>query len=109
MQVFNAYYKVIRKHIFAIMVYFAAFIVVSVIISASVVGQTDSVFTPNKTRIAVFNEDSDAVLTEGIVDYLNANARVVQLKDEPESIQDALFYGDEIGRASCRERVYVLV
>jgi ABC-2 type transport system permease protein len=94
MQVYKAYFKIIKKNLIPISVYFVVFVGVSLLISASVMGQTDSAFNPTKSKIAIFNGDSGAPLTQGLVDYLGANTRVVNIDDDTQSIQDALFYGN---------------
>jgi ABC-2 type transport system permease protein len=94
MQVYRAYFKVIKKHSPILLVYFIAFALTSLIITAVISGQTSSDFTAVKSKIAVFNEDGDAPLSAGLAAYLTENARLVSIQDDPESIRDALFYGD---------------
>ena len=93
MQVFKVYFKVIRKHLPTIGVYFIAFAITAGVISASMSGQTASAFSATKSKIAVFNDDG-AALSMGIADFLSENAQVKELHDDTESIQDALFFGD---------------
>jgi ABC-2 type transport system permease protein len=93
MQVFKVYFQVIRKHLPSIAVYFLAFVITAVIISSTLSGQTESAFSATKSKIAVFNDDG-AALSVGIADFLSENAQVKEVRDDTESIQDALFFGD---------------
>jgi ABC-2 type transport system permease protein len=68
-------------------------IIVSAIMSSVVYNQTQNAFTQTKSNIAVFNSDKGGVLSEGLVEYLSENAKIVAVDNSEESIQDALFYG----------------
>jgi hypothetical protein len=62
--------------LFSIGIYFLVFILLSIILSFTVVDQTTSAFDPSKSKIAVFNEDGDSPLTQGLIGYL-AKARAL--------------------------------
>jgi ABC-2 type transport system permease protein len=93
MQVFKAYFQVIRKHLPSLAVYFLAFAITAAVISSTMSGQTASAFSATRSNIAVFNDDG-AALSVGIQDFLSENAQVKEIRDDTESIQDALFFGD---------------
>lgn len=92
MQVYKAYFKVIRKHIVAITMYFMIFVIIAMIITSSMGDRTIGEFAETKTNIAFFNDDGDSALIAGLKDYLTVSANIVDVKDDTDSIQDALFF-----------------
>ena len=93
MQVYRAYFKIIKKHIVSLLIYLAVFVFISVIISNALSGQQGSAFALTKSKIAFFNNDQDSPLTDGLKDMLSRNAEVVNPEDNTQDIQDALFFG----------------
>jgi ABC-2 type transport system permease protein len=94
MQVFNAYFQIIRKHIATIMIYLIVFVVLTSIIAAAISSQTPAAsFSETKYDIALFNEDTDAALAQGLAQYLGETAHIVDIQKGDQDIQDALFYG----------------
>ena len=92
MQVFNAFFKVIRKHIASLLIYLIIFVVIAIIVTNALHTQTSGTFTETKTKIAFFNEDGDSKLAEGLKSYLSQSSQMVEVKDDAASIQDALFF-----------------
>ncbi len=92
MQVFKAYFKIIKKHIMEMIMYFMIFVTVAMIITNALGNQTAGTFTETKTSIALFNDDEDTVLVSGLKKYLSESAGIVDIKDDNDSIQDALFF-----------------
>ncbi len=93
MQVFSAYFKVMRKHFKIIMIYLIVFVVLSAIISSIISGQSSPTsFYETKYKIALFNEDGDAPLAQGLEAYIGQNAVIIQIGSREQDIQDALFY-----------------
>lgn len=95
MQVFKAYFKILKSRIVGIMIYFLVFIALALIITSALAGSggTATAFTASKSYIAFYNMDQDSVFVDGMKDYLGKNASIVDIPDEPQRIQDALFYG----------------
>jgi ABC-2 type transport system permease protein len=93
MPVFKAYFKVIRKNWPSLMIYFALFLVVSILFIGATSGKTTNVFDVSRTSIAFFYNDAPSALTDGLRTYLDSSARIVSLADAQETLQDALFYG----------------
>jgi ABC-2 type transport system permease protein len=94
MQVFKAYFKIIRKRLPSILIYFVIFVGVSMIITSMVGNRGAAAFVQTKTKIAFFNEDGASPLASGLKDYLAANAAFADIGDDRQSIQDALFNGN---------------
>ncbi|MGE5574444.1 MAG: ABC transporter permease, partial [Bacteroidota bacterium] len=51
-------------------------------------------FNETRTRVAVINRDGDAPLARGLADYIADRFTVVPYEDDPDELQDALFYRD---------------
>jgi ABC-2 type transport system permease protein len=93
MPVFKAYFKVIRKYWPSLMIYFAVFLLVSILFISATAKTPANVFDVSKTGIAFFNDDAPSALTDGLRTYLDGSAKLVSLPDSREALQDALFYG----------------
>ena len=94
MQAFNAYFKIIRKRAASLLIYFVVFVGVAILVTSAFTSSApNSYFLPTKPNITVFNEDGNSPLVQGLKDYLGQNATLVDLPDEKQEIEDALFYG----------------
>lgn len=95
MQVFKAYFKILRSRIVGLMVYFGIFIAIALLITGSLTQTvTGTAFTQEKSNIAFYNMDDDSALTDGLKAYLQDSAQFVDIPDDTQRIQDALFYGN---------------
>ncbi len=101
MQVYKAYYKIIKKRFSSIAIYIGIFLLFAGIVTASLGGAPAAAsFSQSKSNIAFFSGESTP-LVNGLKDYLGQNANIVSLPDETQEIQDALFFG----QISCVIRV----
>ncbi|NMA25116.1 MAG: ABC transporter permease [Clostridiales bacterium] len=92
MPVFNAYFKVIKKNIVSIMIYFFVFAgMAATFLGVYGAGERKAVFSASKTDVALFAGE-DTPLVRGLVESLGSGANIVPLEDSEESIQDALFH-----------------
>lgn len=92
MQAFRAYFKVMRASAGGIAIYLVVFLGLSIMFSFAGAPRTTGDFTQTKTPIAVVNRDKDAPLAQGLASYLAETNRVVDYPDDPEKLQDALFF-----------------
>jgi len=92
MQVFRAYFKVMRASAGTIAIYVAIFLGLSVAFSLAEAPQESAGFAQTRTSIAVINRDGDAPLAQGLAGYLADTSTVVPYPDDPEKLQDALFF-----------------
>ncbi len=92
MQVFKAYFKIIRKNIGSMMIYVAIFLVFAVIMTLYTFPQASTIFTATKIRIAVVQEDANNSFSQDLAKYLAESASVQAVATDPESLQDALFF-----------------
>lgn len=92
MQVFKVYFQIIKKNIPMLMIYIVVFVGVSMAFSAS--GQSTQVaeFTESKAPVAFINDDVDSTLIKGLVAYVGQKSRIVEVEDNQEALQDALFF-----------------
>ncbi len=91
MQVYKAVFKIIEKNLSQIMIYIVVFVTVALGLSTVGTNPTDMDFTESKVSIAFINNDGNA-LSEGLKDYLSHSANMIDIPDEPDKLQDALFF-----------------
>ena len=92
MQVFRAYFKVMRASAGGIAIYLVVFLGLSVMFSSAGAPRTMGDFTQTKTPIAVINRDKDAPLAQGLASYLAETNNAIPYPDDAEKLQDALFF-----------------
>jgi ABC-2 type transport system permease protein len=92
MQVFKAYFKIVKKNLPMLIMYLVIFLSVVIGITASNQTQEMVSFTARKSDLALINEDEDSALTRGLVTYIQQNANLVDVEHDEEALKDALFY-----------------
>lgn len=92
MQVYKAFFKIIKKNLFQIMMYVVIFISLTIALANTSTNPVNTNFTETKVKIAFINHDNDSKLVEGLKTYLSKNAKMVDLPDEIQKLQDALFF-----------------
>lgn len=92
MQVLRAYFKVMRASAVTIAISFAVFLGLAVLFSSMAPQSASKDFSPTKIRVAVINRDSDGLIAQGLTEYLDQTSRLVPYPDDPEKLQDALFF-----------------
>ncbi|RAU96368.1 ABC transporter permease [Paenibacillus sp. YN15] len=93
MPVFNLCLKIIKKNLPSISIYVIIFLVISTLITVSNVNQQTQGFSQTKAKIAFLAEESTP-LVEGFKEELSKTNQLVELPDEKEKLQDALFFRD---------------
>ena len=99
MRVFNLYFRIIRSKLASMMIYLGVFLILATVLTMVMPEETTVSFEETKNRIAIINEDEQAVFAEGLYNYLSKSAVVTSIKTDKQSMQDALFF---------REVVYIL-
>ncbi|HEY5561741.1 MAG TPA: ABC transporter permease [Clostridiaceae bacterium] len=92
MQVYKAFFKVIYKNLSQIMIYVVIFLFFAIVLSATYTDPLNKNFTQTKVNIAFINQDTNSKLLEGFKAYLSKNANIVNIKDDTQKLQDALFF-----------------
>jgi ABC-2 type transport system permease protein len=90
MIVFKNYLKIVKKYIPIIIVYTIVFIFFSVITTQS--ENTILNFEAVTPNIAIINNDGDTKILNTFINYLSQNANIVEIQNDEEAIQDALFF-----------------
>ena len=92
MQVFKAYFKVIRKNMLSMAIYFVIFLSLVLIMTLFMSAGPAGDFTASRTRMAIIQEDGENVLSKGLAEFLSGKALIIPLATDPDSLQDALFF-----------------
>lgn len=92
MQVFKLYFKIIRACQGSLIVYLVVFLSIAVFTSRFYLSPTETDFTDAKSKIAIIDRDGGSRLANGLTDFLAKNNTIVELPDDSEKIQDALFF-----------------
>ncbi|WKY44903.1 ABC transporter permease [Eubacteriaceae bacterium ES2] len=92
MQVYKTFFKIILKNRMQLGIYLIVFTVLTLIFTVSYSSPTSTDFLESKIDIAIINEDTDSVFMQGFISYLTDYANIVDLPDDPQSLQDALYF-----------------
>lgn len=92
MQVFKTYFKVLKKHRTAVLIYAIMFLAVTVAISANYLNENSKEYTNEKVPILVINNDKKSVLTDSFLDYLGNYVTYEKIGNSNSARKDALFY-----------------
>ena len=92
MTVFKTFWKIVNKYKGTIILYTVMLISFGGINLAS--NDTTTTFTSTLPNIAIVNNDQKNVLTNNLISYLSENSKVVDIENDEEKINDALFYRD---------------
>ncbi len=92
MQVYRACFKVIKQSLPAISIYVGVFLIITLMFTYFGNETTSPDFSKAKINIALFNEDQDFGIAAGLGNYLNENTNIINIPDNQESLQDALFF-----------------
>ncbi len=97
MQVFKTYFKIVKKNITPISIYFFVFLFISILITNQIPKEnSEENFDSSKSRIAIFNYDKNSDFSNSFESFLNEHAKVINIEDKAESLQDALYYRDVV-------------
>lgn len=94
MPVFKAYFKVIRQNALMMSIYLIAFMGLLIMLTLFFDPGVPTGFNPAKVRMVLVQEDADHAFSTGLADWLREQTVLVELPDDPQSLQDALFYRD---------------
>jgi ABC-2 type transport system permease protein len=91
MQVFKAYFKILKMQFRPLMIYAGLFLFIMV---AFIRNNNDggSEYKTEKVSVMVINKDGESSLLKGFLDYLGQYVNYIEPVKEEREIQDALFY-----------------
>lgn len=91
MQHFKAFYKIAWKRLPAISIYFILYAVLTFLIGTTGQNNIDSNFQAKSLDICVIDEDGSTAST-ALTDYLSSLHNLIALENDPEVLQDYLYY-----------------
>ncbi len=92
MKVFKLCFSIIRARLPELLIYVVIFLFFAIILSNLNQESPIVTFSTTKTNVAVFNNDPDSAVANGLKDYLAKNTVTVSLKNNKTALQDALFF-----------------
>jgi len=92
MQVYKAFFRIILKNLNQIMIYIVVFISLAIALANTNSKPVNTNFTDTKVNVAFINNDTDSVFVKGFKSYLGNNVNFVDIPDETQKLQDALFF-----------------
>jgi len=92
MQVFKAYIIIAKKNLPQMLIYVGIFLFIAVMISSLNKTPPPGEFSQAKTKLAIFNNDINGVVSKALVKFLSDKSEIVTLDNNSEKIQDALFF-----------------
>jgi ABC-2 type transport system permease protein len=92
MQVFKVYFKVIQKNLNQIVIYIGIFLLFAVLLTNLSSNSNNAGFSDTKSNIAFISNDKSSKLVDGLKDYLNKNTNIINIPDNTQKLQDALFF-----------------
>jgi ABC-2 type transport system permease protein len=90
MQVFNAYFKILKTQVVSIMIYAGLFLMLTILFTSNINENTEQ-FETKKVPVMVINEDGDNSLINGFLNYLGDYVTFVEPKEDDAAIRDALY------------------
>lgn len=92
MTVFKTFLKILNKYKVTIIMYTVFLIAFGGFNMQTSENSTN--FVASKPDILIINQDDETGVTQNLVEYIKANSNIVDIKDDEEAINDALFYRD---------------
>ncbi len=92
MTVFKAFLKVLNKNKFIAILYTIILVVFGAFNMSTSDNQTS--FVAAKPDVLIINNDENVGITKNLVEYIQKNSNIIDIKNDEEAINDALFYRD---------------
>lgn len=90
MTVYKTFFKVVNKYKFLIIIYTVMLILFAGFNMQT--SQNSTNFVAEKPDVLIINNDEGQKLSENLVEYIEKNSNIVDVKDDEEARNDALFY-----------------
>lgn len=94
MPVFKTFFRIIKATRGSLIIYFMVFLGISFLISQFNKSPVNTDFTETKINIAVINRDGNTAITKGFAEFLARKNKIVDIPDDRQRLQDALFFRD---------------
>lgn len=92
MTVFKTFWKIVNKYKFTVILY----TVILIIFAGANMQTSDNStnFVASKPDVLIINNDENIGITENLINYIKNNCNIIDIKEDEEAINDALFYRD---------------
>lgn len=98
MKVFNTFFKILKKNIVVLIMYIVIFLAILISITSAIDKAKATQFNAEenavKANIAVFNHDKNSEFSNNFEKFLRKNANVIDIKEDKQTVQDSLYFGD---------------
>lgn len=91
MTVFKCYMKILKQNLGLVFLYLGIFFSVSIVLQMAAQKGEDSLYQTTSIDLGIVNPD-DSLLSSGFVDYLSQIHHVTIMENDPETLQENLFY-----------------
>ena len=91
MPVFNCFFKIMRKNTAQILIYVAVFTAISIIVTGASASTQEDVYKDTAASVAVIDRDNSE-LSAALTQYIGERHELVDVPDDSEKLQNALFY-----------------
>lgn len=92
MTVFKTFFKIVNKYKGIILMYTIILVAFGGINIKTNDNNTN--FIESKPDVLIINNDENKGLTKNLIDYIEKNSNIIEIKDNEDAINDALFYRD---------------
>ncbi len=92
MQVFKAYFKILKKQMVAILIYAGLFLGITIMVNMNQTKVDKEEFSIKKVPIMVVNEDGQNDFIDSFLKHMENYVTLVETEEDIEARQDALFY-----------------
>lgn len=92
MTVYKTFFKVVNKYKFLILIYTVMLILFAGFNMQT--SQNSTNFVAEKPDVLIINNDEEQKLSKNLVEYIEKNSNIVNIEDNEEARNDALFYRD---------------
>ena len=93
MQLFKAFLKIAWKHLPAISIYFVIYAIITFLLGTTSQNNLEANFQAKSLSLCILDEDHSAV-SQALYDYLGSLHKLEELPNDPETLQDHLYYRD---------------
>lgn len=92
MTVFKTFFKILNKNKFIVILYTVILLVFGGFNMQT--SEKSMSFTPSKPSITIVNKDEEVGITADLIRYIKENSEIPNIKEDNNSLDDALFYED---------------
>lgn len=94
MQVYKAFFKIIRNNLVELSIYLIVFLLFAILLGNLKENPGDINFQETKINVAVINKDEDSEIAEEFQNYISNNVNIKDIGTSKEELQDALYFSE---------------